>query len=158
VKNKFESPAHQGDLKQNVLREIRVADAMRGIDRTRAISIRTTFPELRELIKSSHEITYPIVDPNGDRMLGVLNVQDIRPHMFDSALDQLLLAADLMRPPVHIDESKSLYDALLMSLESELDDIPVTRGPEATLVGILRRGDILRAYNERVLIESDEEE
>ena len=58
-------------------------------------------------------------DPRDDRLVGVLSVQDIRPHMFDSALDHLLLATDLMAPAVRV-VNKALRTVGLRLFESRI--------------------------------------
>jgi CIC family chloride channel protein len=146
VQNRFHSPAHQGDLNVNVLQGQRVADAMRSAGDVATLSMNATLDEVREQMSLHAALCFPVVDPEGHRLVGLFSVQEARPVLFRRDLDNLVLARDVMGPPVSIAPDQDLYAALLALLDSGYAEIPVADPADGRLVGLLRHADLLRAY------------
>ena len=59
VQDRFQSPAHVGDLTMNVLEEMKVENVYRKTDSVPMVSPQTGFQRVRELILVAHEPTVP---------------------------------------------------------------------------------------------------
>jgi len=158
VKNKFHSPAHQGDLNVNILQGLKVGAIMRPAAEIESISQVATFREIREHVARSFETWFPVVCPKSNRLVGVLSLADARRHLFQEDLDSLLLDGDVAGPAVSIGEEDDLYDGLLKILGSGCGEIPVTHPEDGTLVGQLRHADLLRAYHQEIARQKDEDD
>ena len=154
VKNKFHSPAHQGDLNVNVLQGLEVKDVMRHVREVESIPQHATFDQIRALVARSEDSWFPVVSPESHRLVGLLSLNDARPVIFEQDLDHLLVAADVAGPPVSVDLHEDLYEGLLTILKTGCGEMPVTKAEDGTLVGQLRHSDVLRAYH-RAILEQD---
>ncbi len=161
VQNKFHSAAHQGDLNVNVLQGLKVEEVMRPPEEVDTIPDNATFATIRSIITNSEQVWFPVVSHEDLRLVGILSLQDARPILFEHALDALVVASDIMVPPIHVGKDENLYEALLCILDCGCGELPATRPQDGRVVGLLRHGDILRAYY-RVMVrqaaENEEEE
>jgi CIC family chloride channel protein len=157
-RNKFHSPAHQGDLNVNVLEGLCVREVMRPPELVASIPSNADFPEIRRHISRSDETWFPVVHHEDGRLVGILSLGDARPVLFEQDLDHLLLAEDVMGPSVQIEPEVDLYAGLLKILDSGYGEIPVTDPETGKIVGLLRHGDLLRAYHLEMGRGDDEEE
>ncbi len=147
VRNKFASPAHQGDLNVNVLRELQVSEVMHPAAEITSIPVNAKLPELRKLIADSPGNCFPVIGIEGDQLMGILSMDQVRSAFFERDLDDLLLAGDIMGPPVSTTPEEDLHTALQAILHSGYGELPVVRAEDHRLVGLLRHTDLLQAYN-----------
>lgn len=77
---------------QNILRSLRVSDAMR--EDFVPIHAGTRLGELAHVVASTSLTTFPLVDDDG-HLVGALSLQDLRQVMFEPGLDDLVVAAEL---------------------------------------------------------------
>jgi chloride channel protein, CIC family len=157
VANKFHSPAHQGDLNVDVLRSLRVSEVMHPAEDIVTVPVEATVPEVRKLAVGSQAICFPVVSRIDHRLVGIISSDQVRAVLFEKDLDDLLLAGDLMGPPVSVLPDAHLHDALLTILKSGYGEVPVAQAGDDRLVGILRHTDLLRAYNLEIVRQLEEE-
>ncbi|MCU0726314.1 MAG: chloride channel protein [Planctomycetes bacterium] len=151
VRNRFHSPAHQGDLSVNVLEGQRVEAAMRPAGEVVVLDANATLVEIREMIAEHPALCFPVVDPESRRLVGVFSVQEARPVLFRDDLDSLVLARDVMGPVRSVSPDQDLYTALLTILDSGYPEIPVADPANGRLAGVLRHADLLRAYDAAIV-------
>lgn len=96
--------------------------------------------------------------PTDRRLTGILSLADARPVLFQSDLDDLLLAGDIAGPAVQIGLGEDLYAGLLKILSTGCGEIPVTDETDGRLVGQLRHADLLRAYHREIANQQEDEE
>ena len=110
------------------------------------------FKKIRILISRSKELYFPTVDEKG-RMTGILTVQDIREFMFESGLEDIVVAKELATENViTLFQDENLNDALEKFDIKDLDELPVvSRSNEKKILGVLRRKDLLTAYKRAIL-------
>ena len=122
---------------------------------TDIIKFRTDTPitkVLEEIRRHPHEY-FPVVDENGI-VKGMLTLKDLRSTLFDQATDnQVLTAGDFAGKPFYmVSQYNTLAEALAVFGMKDMGDLPVVtetdQGP--LLVGLLRRNDILMAYNSKI--------
>ena len=158
VRSKFDSPAHQGDLNVNVLYGMQVFEIMHPAEELVSVPVNSKIPELRRIIADSTGICFPVVDVAGGRLVGILSPEQVRSAFFEHDLDDLLLAGDIMGPPVSVAPDENLYAALISILNSGYGEIPVADTQSSRLVGLLRHTDLLRAYHTEIARQLEEEE
>lgn len=145
VDNKFESPAHVGDATINILEQERVAGHYHP-GRVTVVEAGTNFAALTDIIANSNELCFP-VRGEGDAIVGLLAVQDLRKVLFEDCLAELLVAGDVARPAVLLTPDEDLYMALLKFVEADLPELPVVDPDRpSSVLGLLAREDVFRAY------------
>jgi len=145
VDNKFESPAHVGDATINILERETVEKHYRP-GRVTIVEEGTHFGALTDIIVNSSELCFPVRGA-GDRITGILAVQDLRKVLYEDTLCELLVAGDVARKPVLLRPDEDLYAALLKFVESDLAQLPVVDSQDpAKVLGMLAREDVFTAY------------
>jgi CIC family chloride channel protein len=149
VQDRFQSPAHVGDLTVNVLEEMKVEDVYRRTDAVPAVSPQTGFQRVRELILVAREPTVPVVDEAG-RIVGLLTAEQIRPVMDEHQLDRFVVAGDIAAPAFVLRPDDDLYQAHEMFRASGCPQIPVIGDSEdesQPIIGMIDYRDLMLAYN-----------
>ncbi len=153
VPTRVDSPAHQGDFTVDLLRRIRVRDAMPKDRRPVLIPEAASIEEVMRYVSETTFSNFPVIDSKG-RMVGVISLNDMRRVIFDEGvLRGLVIARDICTPEV---VTVSLDDDLSVALKGltmvNVDDIPVVDPKDSTkVVGILTRRDILSAYHRELM-------
>lgn len=144
--NKFASPAHTADATSNILEAVPVSSVFVP-SRVTILEEGVTLQALAHIISGTSELVFPVKNGQG-RLTGILALQDVRTVLFEDALHDLVLVRDLMRRPVTVTPDMSLYDALMLFLETDLAQLPVAaqEEPDAVL-GMLGRQHVFRAYS-----------
>jgi CIC family chloride channel protein len=148
--NRFLSPAHESELTVNVLREMKVSEAIDQGTKPVILSHDTTFQAVRDVILGCEGNDFPVVDEKGV-LRGILPFKKLKPILMEESLGDLLVAGELMDPPVWVEPQEDLHSALLKFLKSGHEQIPVlSQGPQGPILGILSHQDIISAYHARV--------
>lgn len=159
VKDRFNSPAHIGDLTVNVLEEMTVGEVFRKADRVASVSPATGFQAFRDLLLASRDSTLPVVSPEG-QIVGVLTAELIRPVMDDRQLDSFVVAGDICGPPVWVQIDDDLYRAHQLFRASGCPQLPVVEGAmrdgSGRIVGMLDYRDMMRAYERELARRRDQ--
>ena len=127
----------------NVLEMVSVEEAMsRDYD---AVRPETTLAELEELLERSRHHGFPVVDEAG-HLRGIVTLSDYR-----RAIEEQrgpTVAEICTCDPVTLFPDQSLHDAMHLLSSRNVGRLPVVAREDPTrLVGLLRRYDIVRAYN-----------
>ena len=146
VDNKFASPAHTADATNNILESVPVASVFTP-GRPTILEESVTLKALADVIAGTRAFVFPVKNHQG-ALTGILAVQDVRRVLFESCLHELVLVRDLMRPPVVIHPDMSLYDALMLFIETDLGQLPVVEAEQPdTVLGLLDRRHVFTAYS-----------
>ncbi len=145
VENKFASPAHVADATNNILEGVPVSSVFTP-GRATILEESVTLKALAHIISGTSELVFPVKNAAG-RLTGILALQDVRCVVFEACLHDLVLVKELMRPPVVVHPDMSLYDALMLFIETDLSQLPVATSerPDAVL-GMLGRQHVFTAY------------
>lgn len=150
VANRFQSPAHESELTVNVLRQMMVTEAMRGNSRPVILAHDTNFQAVRDVILGCEGEDFPVVDEKGV-LRGILPFKKVKPILMEESLGDLLVAGELVDPPVWVEPQEDLHSALLKFMKSGHEQIPVlSQGPQGPILGVLSHQDIIAAYHRRV--------
>jgi len=150
VTDKFESPAHIGDLTINVLEQMKVSDVFKSDKHVIPLQNSMSFSVFRKMISDTDMNYFPVYE--GKKLCGVLSLKTIRPVLFEHDVDSILVVKDVAMPLVTLVPEEGLYSALIKFLRSEYTQIPVVskRDPDKIL-GYLRHEDLMMAYNKEIL-------
>lgn len=152
VRNKFQSPAHEGDLTVNVLEDLRVGDVFDGSQPFVALQATTSFRELQNIISASRQNVFPVQNSDG-LVTGLLSIKNIRTVLFEDSLRELLVVGELATKPVTLTLDQDIYEALITFLDSGYNQIPVVEYREngrQKLLGMLDHEDVNAAYHKEV--------
>lgn len=149
VDNKFDSPAHTGDMTINVLEGLKVRDYYRP-GRVTVLEPGTTLKALTDIIANSTDFYYPVRGEDG-RIAGILDMRTVRQVLYERNLYDLIVVGDLAGLPATLHPDDDLYSALLACVKTDYGQIPVVdRQDETRVLGLLNREDVFKAYNETI--------
>ena len=145
VRDRFRSPAHQGDLTLNVLEEMKVADVFLPRSIVDTVRPEATFQSVRAQVMSNEDATVPVVDEDGT-LVGLLTAEQIRAVIDETELDRFVVARDICAPPVFVEPDDNLFRAHEYFRASGCPQIPVIDEAAGKIVGIIDYRDMMRAY------------
>lgn len=145
VDNKFESPAHIEDSTINILEQLQVDNYFKP-GRVTTLEEGTTLIALRDIIANTNELYFPVKNDAGT-ITGILTIQNVRNHLFNQDLFDLILAKDLATKPATLKRDDDLYTALLKFVDTDYGQIPVVSEDDPNqIIGLLNRENVFRAY------------
>lgn len=146
VDNKFASPAHAADATTNILETLPVSSVFTP-GRTVVLEECVTLRAITDVIAATRNFVFPVQNEHGV-LTGLLDVHDARSVLFETSLRDLVVARDLMRPPTVVHPDTSLYDALMLFVETDLGQLPVVAPDKPdTVLGLLDRRHVFTAYS-----------
>jgi CIC family chloride channel protein len=94
----------------------------------------------------------PVLDKD-DLMMGIVSIQDVRPVMFDEYIKGIVRAGELATENViTLKPGDNLNAATELFAMKDVEEIPVVSPDNPRqVVGVLRRRDVMEAYNREVL-------
>ncbi len=146
VETRSRSPAHQGAFVRQALAGVTVARFMNTKDH-HILRPGDTLSEVLSQFDDATIAVMPVVDDN-QRLIGIVDLEEVYLVSHTPALRPLLLAADLMRteftPIVPEDSLERVYESFV---ESELQALPVVNNlQDKRVLGMVRRTDVASAY------------
>jgi CIC family chloride channel protein len=108
-------------------------------------------------IKESIHMYFPVVNDK-EELVGIISLRDIRPILLEESLMDLVIAKDIMTEDViMLTTDENLYDAMGKFGIKDIGQLPVVeRDNPKRVVGMLKRTDMILAYNNAVLRRSIE--
>ncbi|MDH3238979.1 MAG: CBS domain-containing protein, partial [Deltaproteobacteria bacterium] len=144
--SRMASPAHVTEFSRGLLERISVHEAakMRPVNQ---IPEEMPFGELVQIMTTSREIYYPVVNREG-KMTGILSINDVREFMFEESINHLILARDVATPNV---ERVLWHDTLQQALDKmavlNVDELPVVfEDARDEIVTMITKRDIINYY------------
>ena len=129
---------------ETILRHLSVGDVLRRD--YRSFREDAPLPSLLGEALGSTQTTFPLVAPEGE-LAGVIRVQDLHRALDDrSALEGVLMAADLAVPSKALGAEDTVEDALDLLTETGADLLPVTDA-EGRLQGVVLASDVMERYS-----------
>jgi CIC family chloride channel protein len=148
VPTRRDSPAHRDEFLIDVLGESLVGDLMVKHRPYVSLSARTPAREVVERAAATDwQDVFPVLDEDG-RLIGMIASEMLRSMGAHDGLGDLVLAHDLMRPPVTVRDTDDLRTALDALLEHGLREVLVT-SDDGRIVGFLDEAEITRFYRGR---------
>jgi len=147
VSDKFASPAHVADATINLLERVPVSAAFTP-GRVPLLEERVTVKALADIIAATDAQVFPVKSAAG-RLTGLLTLQDARSVLFENCLGDLVVVRELMRPIVTVNPDMSLYDAMMLFVDSDVSQLPVVNQEDPDrVIGMLSRQHVFRAYSQ----------
>lgn len=155
VANRLESPAHRGDFIVDILQGLSVRDALHDAARD-FVNVPLGMPlhDMAHLIPQTRQASFPVIDDEGT-YYGLFGLDDIRQFLYESDTGSLAVAQDLAMPGVKpLTLQMDLSSAISRFVFESYEELPVVDAEEhGKVIGLLRRQDLLAAYNARLLEE-----
>ena len=103
-------------------------------------------------IKESSHMYFPVVNDK-EELVGIISLRDIRPTLLEESLMDLVIAKDIMTEDViTLTTDENLYDAMGKFGIKDIGQLPVVdKNNPKKVVGMLKRTDVIVAYNNAVL-------
>ena len=142
-----DSPSHLGDFTIDVLDTMVVDQAFHPSGPIPTVRQNTPLSRMQTLFSERQESYFPVVDFQ-NKIVGIISLGNARAVLFESDVDHLLIAQDLMTQPVTVTPAESLRSALKKFIDFEYGQIPVVDyRDESKILGLLTHEDIIEAYN-----------
>jgi CIC family chloride channel protein len=138
-----------------VMRSLKVGLAMQ--EDVAFISERANVNQLLKIFSMvSNSFYFPVLAECGDKagqMVGIISLQDVKSIIHDEELRLSSTVGHICtRNVVTLSPDDSFYDAMTMFVMKGIEEIPVVESQEARwVVGMLKRTDVITAYNREVL-------
>ncbi len=106
--------------------------------------------------KTKDRFYFPVLAESGEqagRMIGIISLQDVKAILHDEELRGSATVGNLCaREVIALTPEDNLYEAMSLFMMKGIEEIPVVESMEEKwVVGILKRGDVIAAYNREVL-------
>ncbi|WP_460166584.1 chloride channel protein [Thermostilla marina] len=149
VHSLIDSPAHLGDFVVDVLENIKIRDVWDPGRRPIVIAEDMPLPQVLRLVADSRDTVFPVVNSAG-QLIGLLSLQDLRSVLAGEGAGSLIVAADISRPPITVAPDENLHTVLRVMAQRQLDEIPVLNDAGDDIACMLRRHEILNAYDAHI--------
>jgi len=139
----------------SIMGSIKVGDVM---DRKVETILETTpFKRILAIFSKSTNSYFPVVNSK-HKMVAILSFSDIREVMFEEGLKDLVVAKDLAATDViSLSPKDNLNKALEKFVAIDVAQLPVVDSKnQDRVIGMLSRGDLISAYNKKVLLSNVE--
>ncbi|HOL44795.1 MAG TPA: CBS domain-containing protein, partial [Methanothrix sp.] len=149
VATRAESPAHRMEMSVDVLKDVRVEEAMVPADRLISVSPSQKVSDVLALIEKTGHIGFPVVE-NG-KLIGIVTFRDVE--MVPVGDRENRLVKDIMmRDLIVTYPDESLEDALIKLVQKDVGRLPVVdRKMNRMLLGLITRSDIIKAHAREVM-------
>jgi len=140
---------HEG-REASILSTIRVGSVMRKDFKT--VKEDTPINELLKEVAEGDSFYFPVVDDNG-LLTGIVSLHDIRSVLFEEDLKEILRVKNVMtRNVITLTPNDNLKTAVEKFALKDIGELPVVDiYNEKEVVGMLKRGDVINAYNRELL-------
>ena len=123
------------------------------------VPVDTKLSNLVRMIATTRRSYFPVVRKDGS-LYGVFSVDDVRQFLYDETAGELAVAQDLATPrPICVQPSENLNSVMSKFAIKNIDELPIVDDEDKTkLIGMLRRKDVISAYNHRLMEVTSERE
>lgn len=153
LESRLHAPSKLGNMVGAVLSRMTVAQALSTRRDTPLITVRGEdgFENLSRRFALSSQNCFPVLDDQG-RLTAVIDGRDIRRIIAEQGLGQLIIAADIQRPPVTVKLNESLLTAMSTMLRvNSVELLVVSEDDSQRVLGVLSRGDVFAAYDRHIV-------
>ena len=151
VPSRLESPAHRSDFIIDILEGLTVRDALTEANKSfTTVAPGMSLREVVQMITGNKQIAFPVIDPN-QKYIGLFSLNDVRQFLYDSELGDLAVAHDLANEIEPLLLTTDLSEVIGRFGQSAYDELPVLDAQSNRIVGMLRRVDVIAAYNAQLL-------
>lgn len=137
---------------ETILRNILVSDVMEKDVVT--FYEDTTFRKIKEKFKKAKHNYFPVIDKE-NHLVGIISLEDIRSVIFEEGIEDIVVAKEIAKTSnlIYLFPDDNLSTALKKLGIKDLGALPVVEkgeGQKLKFLGLLRRSDIINAYNRAI--------
>jgi CIC family chloride channel protein len=152
VPSRFYSPAHSGDFVIGVLKGTTVGNVWKpGSEQVVTFSPETPLSKVMESIPVTTQTVFPVLDKEGN-YAGLFSLNQIRRVIYEKEFGAFAIVGDIAVQsvePLHPDTD--LSTVLVSFAQLDYEELPVVNFETSRkVVGLIRRRDVLAAYNARL--------
>ena len=150
--NKFQSPAHSGELFVDILSNHKVEELLDELDPVYVVPEDMKFSDFKKKIFiNTTQYSFPVVDKNG-KLTGIFSSSDFRHVLFNPEIEELVIIKDIAVSDVVVTyPDETLNRALDKLTQKNIDALPVLSDKEdGEILGLLRRKSIIIFYNKLI--------
>ncbi|GAB6886582.1 chloride channel protein [Desulfothermus okinawensis JCM 13304] len=150
--NKFQSPAHSGELFVDILSDHKVEELLDELDPVYVVPEEMKFSDFkRKIFINTTQYSFPVVDKNG-KLTGIFSSSDFRHVLFNPEIENLVIIKDIAVSNVVVTyPDETLNIALDKLTNKNIDALPVLSDrDDGKILGLLRRKSIIGFYNKLV--------
>jgi CIC family chloride channel protein len=151
VPSRFYSDAHRGDFVVGVLKGLTVGNIWKPPAQPPvAFPFDAPLTRVTDSIPVTTQTVFPVLDREG-RYRGLIHLNQIRRVIYEKEVGQLVIVEDISVEnvePLRLDSDLSSVITLFAQLE--YGELPVVDAESKKVLGLLRRQDLLAAYNARL--------
>jgi len=153
VPTRIDSPAHIGELQMDVLEKLTVREVLDIEQELITVTPGTPFDRILELVASSEQHAFPVVDDEGI-VIGLFSVTDVRRMMASPDVWSVLVASDLSvaaATMAYLELDDDLHTAVRRFTAFRHENLPVLLAPPPSMpVGMLSYQRVLEVYDEEI--------
>jgi chloride channel protein, CIC family len=139
-----DSPAHQGEYFRDLFANATVAEAIDARAPVVHFAPATTIDACRDAVAETRQTVFPVLD--GERLVGVVTLDDLRAVLYQRDADALMRVVDLMSgASASLRPDDTLARALRRFNQHRLDDLPVVDGT-GRFLALLNREALFEHY------------
>ncbi len=152
VPTRLDSKAHRGDFLIDILEGLKVKDVFNTNRKIIRIGEGETMNQIVHKLAQNRQHYFPVIDAEGN-MVGIFSDDDVRSYLYDDTLWNLAVARDVMTSNlITVVPEDDLNTALKRFTSLNLDELPVIDPDQpGKLLGMLRRKEVIAAYNQRLM-------
>ncbi|MDO9462317.1 MAG: chloride channel protein, partial [Deltaproteobacteria bacterium] len=151
VPSRIDSPAHAGDFLTDLLEGLTVRSLENKIRKFVTVQENVKFKDFLYTFSHAEQHYFPVVNSQ-NKLTGIFSINDIRHHLFEHDLDDLVIMKDIAWSEIITTHfSEDLNTVLRKFTVKNIDMLPIVRedNPQE-LIGMLSRRDVIELYNQKV--------
>jgi CIC family chloride channel protein len=154
---RIDSPAHRGDYIMDVLKGLKVKNAVDLPNPVSLVKEETPLQDIVKLITVSQSSYFPVIDAK-DRLSGIFDINDIRRILTDKYLATLVIARDIATEDViTVFPEDDLSAVLTKFTMKNLEEIPVVdQNDTSKVIGMIARRHLINTYNRELSLKGGE--
>ena len=119
-----------------------------------ALEPATKLGELVSLLQRTRRRCFPVIDPDTSRYQGMIDINDIRPLLFDTYLHGTILAEEIMDERIDPVSPHQDLSVIMEKLESRgVACLPVVEGNR--FMGLVDKTELLEHYRKELIVQED---
>jgi len=153
--NRFEAPAHRGNMISGVLRNVRAEEVLKGKDGGgfKTVAPHDTLDVLTRMLHDTAQGVIPVVEPATGVLCGVVSRRDIAAVAdSDAMLRQTLMVEDLHLTEHALATEKDTVQTILANLDANDAEgmVVVSRYDRNRILGVITHNDIAETYQREI--------
>ncbi len=149
-----------GDSRIDILRTIKVSEAMIPKDKLKTVDVKTRLEEVLDLMRKTRFEGFPVFD--GENFVGIITLSDIERGIQENPKDWIVIDVlkNKTRSMICIDSEATLAHAIAIMTRNDISRLPVVESSKSSqpkLLGWLTARDINRTYAQKEILLSLEE-